>query len=83
MTRGIGTEYVKTIDHVTRIGLSGLGNPRFRLHFTDGTTATTKPNTSIAYGLPNSLWEGVPVRITANGRGEVFDIVPETEGDAR
>lgn len=71
--------YRKTIERLERMRSSSLGNPRFLIHFTDGTTATTEPNGSVAYGLENRENIGAPVDVWAHRSGTVYNVVPVTE----
>lgn len=70
---------VKTIDRVTRLGVSSYGNPRFRVHFTDGTTAETQTDASINYGIENTENIGVPVNVTYSRAGRITHVVPVNE----
>lgn len=58
-------EYVKTIDYVERQRLSAAGNPRFRVFFTDGTSAFTKPDSMVNYIIENREHRNVPLIVTA------------------
>lgn len=66
-------EYDQTIERLERMRSSVNGNPRYRLHFTDGSTAETQVDTHIALGL-GPRYEGVPVHIKATPSGLVWDV---------
>lgn len=68
--------YTQTIERLERLKLSVNGNPRFRIYFTDGQTALTQTDSSIAYGLENRKNIGVPVTVTATPAGRVVNVVP-------
>jgi hypothetical protein len=74
MSKGI--EYVKTIDHLERLKLSANGNPKFKIYFTDGSTATTQTDAGVSYGLENRENIGVPVLVKATPAGKVWDVKP-------
>ena len=74
MTRD--TSIVKTIDYVERLNNSYYGNPRFKVHFTDGTSALTMSDVSVNYGLANATkWSG-PVEVTMSRAGRIRYIKP-------
>lgn len=68
--------YVATIDRLERMRSSVNGNPRFRIYFAGGATATTLPDAAVSYGLENVENRFVPVTITATKSGLVFNVVP-------
>lgn len=74
MTKHI--EYTKVIDRLERLNSSRMGNPRFLIHFTDGTTAKTQTDAMVAYGLENRENIGVPVQVKATSRGLVWGVTP-------
>lgn len=60
---------IRTISHIERKLSSVYGNPRFRVHFTDGTWLFTQPDAGIAYGIENPEYQGRPLLIeTARGQ---------------
>ena len=62
----------KTIESYTRMPSSFYGNPRYRITFTDGTSAALAPNVSVAYEIGNhDMREGCAVDVTYNGRGTI------------
>lgn len=63
------------IEHLERITNSVNGNPRFRVHFTDGTAARTMSDASP--GLENPEYRGVPLTVTFTAHGKIRRAVPE------
>lgn len=60
----------KTIERLTRMTSSSLGNPRYRVWFTDGTSYPTQPNSMWALGAENAEYRGGPVKVHIE-RGQV------------
>lgn len=69
-------EYIKVISRLERRPLSKNGNPRFRIYFTDASTALTQVDGSVALGLENRENIGVPVLVKTTPSGLVWDVVP-------
>lgn len=61
----------KRIIGLERVRSSRYGNPRFRVVFSDGTTALTTPDASCAYGIENREYRENDVVVTFNGRGTI------------
>jgi hypothetical protein len=62
----------KTIDHYERMRSSMNGNPRFRFHFTDGTSLASKPDAGWAYAVGNrDMREGSTVNVELDGHGNI------------
>lgn len=62
---------LKTISRIERLNSSVNGNPRFRFHFTDATSAITSSDAAIGYEIGNPGYrEGctVAVEFTRAGR---------------
>lgn len=71
------TTYTRTIESLDRLRSSVNGNPRFLIHFTDGSTAKTAPDAACSYGIENRSNIGVPVTISAYRKsGNVWGIRP-------
>lgn len=68
------TEVVKNIDHITRLGCSANGNPRFRVTFTDGDDAITQTDAAINYGIENSTFRDVPVVVHLTPAGRIWNL---------
>jgi hypothetical protein len=69
-------EYVKTIESLTRLRLSAMGNPRWLVTFTDGSTAKTKRDSSVGYSIEDRSNIGVPVLVKATPSGEIWGVSP-------
>jgi len=68
-----------TIIGLERMNCSRNGNPRFRIIFDDGTTATTAPDASLSYSIGN-YGERFDVVATFDGRGNVTHLQDPTTG---
>lgn len=69
-----GTERVLTIATLERLKLSVNGNPRFRVTFTDGTSAQTQTDASVGYSIENSEYRDVPVRVSFTPAGRIWNV---------
>jgi hypothetical protein len=69
-----GTQAVKTIASLGRLKLSKMGNPTFRVTFTDGTVARTRENASIGYSIENPEYRDVPVKVSFTPAGTIWDV---------
>lgn len=70
---------IRTINYVKRLNNTVDGNPRYRVHFTDGSSALTKSDASCAYDIQNlthSRHEGQALIIgwTRAGRIETIEL---------
>jgi len=72
---------VKTIDYTERLPLSRAGNPRFKVHFTDGTSAITNPDSSVNYVIDNPSNQGVPLRVEFTPNGRIVGITRANFGE--
>lgn len=61
-----------TIAKLERMKNSASGNPRFMVTFTNGTTASTSPDSAFAYEIENSQYRDVPLIVKFNGRGQII-----------
>jgi hypothetical protein len=68
--------YTKTIDRIERLSNSRNGNPAYRLHFTDGTSARTQSDASISYVVDGPEFRRGPVAFTTTKAGRIFDASP-------
>lgn len=72
------TREIRSIVDVTRYDTSPEGNPRFRVHFTDGTSALTEVNSGFGYAAenwrPRGPMPGPLVIVSRSTRGKVLDI---------
>jgi len=74
-------EYDQTIERLERMQNSTEGNPRYRLHFTDGSTAEMQKNAMVGYAL-GPRYVGVPVHIKATPGGQVWSVeIVEDSGE--
>lgn len=65
---------IKTIRSLERLNLSGNGGPRFRVTFTDGTSANTEPDASINWEIENSEYQNVRLRVTFNRDNRIIGL---------
>lgn len=72
------TMAIRTISFLTRLNSSVNGNPRFRIHFDDGSSAITSSDSMLCYGLENKENIGNPVEVTFTRAGRVSDVRPTT-----
>ena len=73
-------ETVRTIDHLTRLNNSVNGNPRFRVTFTDGSSAITQSDAAFCYGLENPEFRDRPVIVSFSRAGRITHV--RSVGDA-
>jgi uncharacterized protein (DUF1684 family) len=65
------TPAVRTVESLTRLTNSANDNPRYRVHFTDGSSAITSSDAGFCYGINNPDMRGeVDVYFTRAGRIE-------------
>ncbi len=67
-------QVVKTIASLDRLNNSASGNPRWRVHFTDGTRADTGPDATVGYEIDHEAWQQRPVVFDIDAEGYVTDI---------
>ena len=67
---------VRRIDSLERLHNSVNGNPRFRVHFTDGSVAQTQSDASFNYGLTNRENFNTDVDVTFTKSGRISDLRP-------
>jgi len=65
---------IRTISFLTRLKPSVNGNPRFRIHFDDGSSAITSSDAMFCYGLENRENIGQPVEVTFTRAVRVSDV---------
>lgn len=73
MARG-ETTVVKTVVRAERLHNSVNGNPRYRLHFDDATSALTQSDSACAYEITNYPVNGRPLELTLTRAGRVCGI---------
>lgn len=69
------TTTVKRIEKLDRLNNSANGNPRYRVHFTDGTDAITSSDRSFCYAIANPEMRG-DVEVTYTRAGRIEHIAP-------
>ena len=67
------TKTIRTIGDLERMRNTTNGNPRWRVSFTDGTSATTEADSACASVIDNSEYTGVPLKVEYR-RGQVCRI---------
>lgn len=61
----------RRVDRLERLKNSVNGNPRYRVHFTDGSSAVTQSDAAFCYGIDNPDMRGdVQVKFTRAGKIE-------------
>lgn len=73
MARG-ETTVVKTIHQRVRLNNSVNGNPRYRLDFSDGTSATTQSDSYCNYDVENLAERGATLELTLTRAGRVCGV---------
>lgn len=71
MADTVRIQTIASRDAFERMPSSVNGNPRYRVTFTDGTSAPTQPDSGWAYGAENPEHLGVPLEVHYNGRGHI------------
>ena len=64
------------IDYLDRLVNTVNGNPRFRVHFTDGSSALTQSDAAWTYGLTNRENTENDVEVTFTKSGRISDLRP-------
>lgn len=68
----------RRIDYVTRLNNSVNGNPRFKVHFDDGSSAITQSDASVNYDVENLAHcrngHGYDVLVTFSRAGRITDM---------
>lgn len=67
---------IKTIESLERLNNSVNGNPRYRVHFTDGTSALTQSDASLGYCIGNPEYRDVPLEVITTKAGRIYDLKP-------
>jgi len=62
------------ISTLERMPLSRTGNPRYRVTFTDGTSALTEADSQIGYKIENREYRNVPLDVTFGDKGAIAAI---------
>jgi hypothetical protein len=72
---------INTIESLERLNNSVNGNPRYRVHFVDGTSMLTQSDASIGYAIGNPEYQDVPLEVIATKAGRIYDLKPVVTGD--
>jgi hypothetical protein len=67
---------IRIISSLTRLTNSVNGNPRYRIHFDDGSSAITSSDSAFCYALNNPGYVGHHVEVTFTRAGRVSDVRP-------
>ena len=73
---GVMNTATRRIDSLKRLNSSVNGNPRFRVYFTDGSSAETQSDAGFCYGLENRENFGVDVAVRFTKAGKISDLRP-------
>jgi hypothetical protein len=65
---------IKRIERLERLNSSVNGNPRFCIHFDDGTDAITSSDAAFCYGIENPEYHGTDLKVTYSRAGRVADV---------
>jgi hypothetical protein len=72
------TEDIRRIQHLERLNNSSNGNPRFRVYFTDGTSALTSSDAGVAYGIGNREMLNSALKVELTRAGRIAYLTPVT-----
>lgn len=64
------------ITKVDRLGTSHMGNPSYRVTLDNHAVLRTKTDSAVGYEIDNPENIGVPVTLTVNSRGEIWNVEP-------
>ena len=74
----------RTIESITRLKSSVNGNPRFRIDFTDGSSAQTQSDAMFGYAVGNpGMREGSRVSVQFTRAGRISHMNPVDANGAR
>ena len=65
------TRRVVEISTIERMPLGSWGNPRYRVTFTDGTSALTEPDSQIGYKIENREYRNTLLNVTFGDKGTI------------
>lgn len=69
---------VRVVDHVEMLNNSHSGNPRYSVHFTDGTIAQTQADAACNYGIENpEMRSPNEVCVTFTSAGRISHMTPK------
>ena len=67
---------IKVIESLTRLNNSVNGNPRYLVHFTDGSSAKTKSDASLGYAIANPEYRDKPLEVVFTRSGNIESLTP-------
>lgn len=67
--------HIATVESVSRLNNSAMGNPAWMIHFTDGTSARTSANVSFSYELTEHNYNGKTVDVHTTKAGRITHLV--------
>lgn len=74
---GVG-HAIRVVDYVERLNNTQTGNPRYAVHFTDGTIAQTKSDAAFVPAIQDiSMRYPNEVCVMFNNRGTIADMRPK------
>lgn len=76
------TQQTLTIATLERLKLSAMGNPRFRVTFTNGLVAQTQTDSSVGYSIENPEYRNVPVVVSFTRAGRIYGVETALNGGA-
>lgn len=66
----------RQIARLDRLTNSVNGNPRYRVHFTDGSSALTQSDAGFCYAINNPEFRDAPVLVEFTRAGRIAHIAP-------
>lgn len=66
----------RTVSSLTRLNNSVNGNPRFRVHFTDGSSAITTSDAMFCYGIQNPEMRDTELEVEFTRAGRIAHMAP-------
>jgi hypothetical protein len=72
---------IRIIESLTRLTNSGNGNPRYRVHFTDSSSAITSSDAAFCYGINNPEMRG-ELSVVFTRAGRIAHMEPVGSDDA-
>jgi len=70
-----GTPEIRTIDWLDHLPSTSNGNPRYDVHFTDGTVARTQSDAMCAVGIGNPEFRDVPLAVWLSRAGRITHLM--------
>lgn len=67
---------IQRIDWLERMNCSVNGNPKYRVHFADGTSAVTSSDAGFCYAINNKEYRDADLEVTYTAAGRIANIHP-------